>query len=39
MGASAILFPGRGSQTEELRDDVAQVRPDLTLRGAELVGA
>ncbi len=39
MGASAILFPGQGSQTEELRADVAQLRPDLAVRGRELVGA
>ncbi len=29
MGLSAILFPGQGSQTPEMRDLVAEVRPDL----------
>ena len=29
MGLTAILFPGQGSQTAEMRDLVADVRPDL----------
>ncbi len=33
MPGTALLFPGQGSQTDEMRDTVARVRPDL------LVGA
>jgi [acyl-carrier-protein] S-malonyltransferase len=29
MGLTAILFPGQGSQSPEMRDLVAEVRPDL----------
>jgi [acyl-carrier-protein] S-malonyltransferase len=36
--ASAILFPGQGSQTPEMRDVVAEHRPDLLERVAEAVG-
>jgi malonyl CoA-acyl carrier protein transacylase len=36
--ATAILFPGQGSQTKEMRDMVAQVRPDLLQMAAEAVG-
>jgi [acyl-carrier-protein] S-malonyltransferase len=35
---SAILFPGQGSQTPEMRDTVARVRPDLLELAAEIVG-
>jgi [acyl-carrier-protein] S-malonyltransferase len=35
---SAILFPGQGSQTPEMRDVVARVRPDLLELAAEIVG-
>jgi malonyl CoA-acyl carrier protein transacylase len=38
MAATAILFPGQGSQTPEMRDLVAQVRPDLLERAIEVVG-
>jgi [acyl-carrier-protein] S-malonyltransferase len=36
--ATAILFPGQGSQTTEMRDLVAQVRPDLLELAAHIVG-
>jgi len=36
--ASAILFPGQGSQTPEMRDLVERVRPDLLALAAEVVG-
>jgi [acyl-carrier-protein] S-malonyltransferase len=35
---SAILFPGQGSQTAQMRDLVARVRPDLLEAVAEAVG-
>jgi malonyl CoA-acyl carrier protein transacylase len=35
---TAILFPGQGSQTPEMRDVVAEVRPDLLALAAEVVG-
>jgi malonyl CoA-acyl carrier protein transacylase len=35
MGLSAILFPGQGSQSNDMRDTVQRVRPDLL----ELAGA
>jgi [acyl-carrier-protein] S-malonyltransferase len=35
---TAILFPGQGTQTPEMRDDVARVRPDLLAMAAEVVG-
>lgn len=39
MGAaSAILFPGQGSQTPDMRDLVARVRPDLLEMACEAVG-
>ena len=38
MAVSAILFPGQGSQTPEMRDTVAKVRPDLLSLAAEVVG-
>ena len=36
--ASAILFPGQGSQTPDMRDLVARVRPDLREMAAQAVG-
>jgi malonyl CoA-acyl carrier protein transacylase len=38
MGLTAIVFPGQGSQTPEMREFVAQVRPDLLAAVAEVVG-
>ncbi len=38
MGATAILFPGQGSHTEDMRDEVARVRPDLLELVSEAVG-
>jgi [acyl-carrier-protein] S-malonyltransferase len=38
MSRTAILFPGQGSQTPEMRDQVAEVRPDLLTIAAEAVG-
>ncbi|HET6868640.1 MAG TPA: ACP S-malonyltransferase [Solirubrobacteraceae bacterium] len=38
MGLTAILFPGQGSQTPEMRDQVAEVRPDLLALASEVVG-
>lgn len=35
---SAIVFPGQGSQTPEMRDVVARVRPDLLSLAIEVVG-
>ena len=35
---TAILFPGQGSQTAEMRDLVARVRPELLEMAAEAVG-
>lgn len=35
---TALLFPGQASQTPEMRDTVAAVRPDLLDRVSELVG-
>jgi [acyl-carrier-protein] S-malonyltransferase len=35
---TAILFPGQGSQTTEMRDLVARVRPDLLELAAHVVG-
>jgi len=36
---SAILFPGQGSQTPDMRDTVARVRPDLLPLVTEVVGS
>jgi [acyl-carrier-protein] S-malonyltransferase len=36
--APAVLFPGQGSQTPEMRDQVARLAPDLLERVTELVG-
>jgi [acyl-carrier-protein] S-malonyltransferase len=38
MGLTAIVFPGQGSQTPEMRDLVAERRPDLLGAVAEVVG-
>ncbi|MGI8428502.1 MAG: ACP S-malonyltransferase [Solirubrobacteraceae bacterium] len=35
---TAILFPGQGSQTPEMRDSVADVRPDLLSMSIDVVG-
>ena len=35
---TALLFPGQGSQTEDMRDLVAQRAPELLERVVELVG-
>src|SRR5436309_915037 len=39
MPATAILFPGQGSQTPEMRDTVAEQRPDLLERVQVLLGS
>jgi [acyl-carrier-protein] S-malonyltransferase len=36
--ATALLFPGQGSQTAEMRDGVAAARPDLLALACEVVG-
>ena len=38
MAVSAILFPGQGSQTPEMRETVAEVRPDLLSLAEQVVG-
>ncbi|MBV9941332.1 MAG: ACP S-malonyltransferase [Solirubrobacterales bacterium] len=38
MAVTAILFPGQGSQTPEMRETVAEVRPDLLSLAEEIVG-
>jgi malonyl CoA-acyl carrier protein transacylase len=38
MAGTAILFPGQGSQTPEMRATVAGVRPDLLELATEVVG-
>ena len=38
MSKTAILFPGQGSQTPEMRDDVERARPDLLELVTEIVG-
>ena len=35
---TAVLFPGQGSQTDDMRDSAARLRPDLVARAAEIVG-
>lgn len=35
---TALLFPGQGSHTAEMRDEVAAARPDLLALAAEVVG-
>lgn len=36
--STALLFPGQGSQTAEMRDEVAAARPDLLALAADVVG-
>ena len=36
--STAILFPGQGSQTDGMRDEVERVRPDLLAAAIEAVG-
>jgi [acyl-carrier-protein] S-malonyltransferase len=36
--ATALLFPGQGSQTPEMREQVARLRPDLLKLAIEVVG-
>ncbi len=36
--STALLFPGQGSQTPEMRDDVSRIRPDLLELAIEVVG-
>jgi [acyl-carrier-protein] S-malonyltransferase len=38
MALSALLFPGQGSQTPDMRDTVARERPDLLEQVVEVVG-
>lgn len=38
MALTAIMFPGQGSQTPDMRDTVERHRPDLIGRIAEIVG-
>lgn len=38
MAITAILFPGQGSQTTEMRETVAAVRPDLLSLAEQVVG-
>jgi malonyl CoA-acyl carrier protein transacylase len=38
MPSTAILFPGQGSQTPEMRDDVQRTRPDLLALVTEILG-
>ena len=38
MAVSAILFPGQGSQTPEMRETVAEVRPDLLSLAEQIIG-
>jgi [acyl-carrier-protein] S-malonyltransferase len=38
MGVTAILFPGQGSQTPDMRDTVSEVRPDLLSLVEPIVG-
>lgn len=38
MGVTAILFPGQGSQTPEMRETVAGLRPELLSLADEIVG-
>ncbi|HWE11473.1 MAG TPA: ACP S-malonyltransferase [Solirubrobacteraceae bacterium] len=36
--ATAVVFPGQGSQTDRMRDHVAEARPDLLEQVADVVG-
>jgi [acyl-carrier-protein] S-malonyltransferase len=38
MGVTTILFPGQGSQTPDMRETVAEARPDLLPLADEIVG-
>jgi [acyl-carrier-protein] S-malonyltransferase len=38
MALSALLFPGQGSQTPDMRDTVAHERPDLLQQAVDVVG-
>jgi malonyl CoA-acyl carrier protein transacylase len=38
MGGTSILFPGQGSQSPDMRETVAEVRPDLLSLADEIVG-
>src|SRR5579884_3629796 len=38
MGLTAILFPGQGSQSPDMRDTVARVRPDLLEQVTQRMG-
>ncbi|HTP22635.1 MAG TPA: ACP S-malonyltransferase [Solirubrobacteraceae bacterium] len=38
MGVTAILFPGQGSQTPDMRETVSEARPDLLSLADEIVG-
>jgi malonyl CoA-acyl carrier protein transacylase len=38
MGVNAILFPGQGSQTPDMRETVAEARPELLSLAEEIVG-
>src|SRR5215831_8776448 len=38
MAQTAILFPGQGSQTPEMRETVQQIRPDLLELAVQAVG-
>jgi malonyl CoA-acyl carrier protein transacylase len=38
VSSTAFLFPGQGSQTAEMRDEVAAARPDLLALAREVVG-
>src|ERR1700733_11057131 len=38
MGVTAILFPGQGSQTPEMRETVSGARPDLLSLVDQIVG-
>jgi [acyl-carrier-protein] S-malonyltransferase len=38
MGVTAILFPGQGSQTPDMRETVSEVRPDLISLVEQIVG-
>jgi [acyl-carrier-protein] S-malonyltransferase len=35
---TAVLFPGQGSQTDDMRETAARRRPDLVARAGEIVG-
>ncbi len=39
MPTTAVLFPGQGSQTPDMRDTVASLAPDLLEQAIEAVGS